>query len=859
MKRTRYLILTLILLFLSCTSNGTKSSGTRIRSREEIPSRITFNTMEIEKTSVGGKRQTWIVLGSERYPGAKMYIPEQDLNSNNSLNYKAGEKEVYLNMDGVLKGWVKLQGSYRTDRNNMFSGGALYETADGHFGRECGFAVNLVEAGLRSLPEKEPEPKQEWLFEKIFEVDARPLPVLYKMDSQPNFMGYGSDGDLLITTFDQYIALSRDRGKTWTHTLLPNTKRPDGSYRFDQYAMMVTDHIYIEGEQILITGAIDAYSSDRGKTWLFHTRDENTAFGKIPFGMDGEFRAKALFEGKILFDGKERAAIWNPSGREAPALITPPVKGRYQYYSGDYISFFADDYTSAALYNPGNEEWQIISQGTHGLKGDIRVAVRNRDTLIVGGTAGLFLSRDRGETFRAIDNGTDFPAGWHPWEVSRLAGDEIVLKLQRSRPALGNIWGVHDIEEYRERLAYISVSHDGGDTWEHKTYNVENDLDYFKHMKSSDPDGRTQLIAYMPVEREIQDRHDRTILYRPAPLDRNYPWERSLDGGNTWQRYDEEWTGLDIESDNRRHLEISTDRGKTWQEAPFHFMNGTSSQTGLEPGDIPVIEDLIFAAHNSDGNFQDDGEAGKYLDLLNRLFVQFNRRFIPDHNIDIRGDRIVLRVNDKIYLSEDLGRTFSEVDNLPFSAMQVGNLQFFRDTIMINKDYRSYYAADSTVKNWEYIREDNNRKNEAELSFTPHSSRFASTGDYVYAIYSQRSSNGFLFYPYRRNTMAYGETNPWESIGVPVRVFMDHPTFAVSGNNMAIWEYNPTIHNIHNNTVLLHLSHDGGKTWKDWNLYAMIEDPRVREYLEKADFELVPVSDGVIFGTPSGLYRIKIQ
>ncbi len=860
MKRIGYLIFALTVFIASCTTNDSRLSGQRINSRDEIPSRIIFNTIDIQERSVGGKRQTWFILGSDTYYGVKMYIPEQDLNSNNPLNFNAGRKEVYLDMDGVIKEWVTLRGNYRTDQNNMFSGGGLYETADGRFGKECGFAVNLIKAGLRSAPGDKQEPaEKERLFERIFEVDAQPLPVLYKMDSQPNFMGYGSDGDLLITTFDQYIAVSRDRGETWTHTLLPNSKLPDGSFRFNQYARMVTNKITIDGKQILITGAIDAYSSDRGKTWIFHRRDENSVFGKIPFGTEGEFRADVLFEGKILFDGREHAAVWDPSGTTSPTLITPPFTGRYQYFSGDYISFFADDYTSAAFYNIENGEWQIIRQGSHGLKGDIRIAVRNNDTLIVGGAAGLFLSRDRGETFRPIDNGIDFPAGWHPWVVSRLEGDRIVLKLQRSRPPLQYIWHVSDIEEFRERLGYVSISNDGGETWEHKTYNVDNDLDFFKQMKSSDPDGRTQLIAYMPAEFEIQDQHDKTILYRPAPLDRDYPWERSLDGGKSWQRYDEEWTGLDIESDNRRHLEISTDYGKSWHEAPFHFTNGSRSQTGLEPGDIPVMEDLIFAAKYSDGNFQKDGEAGKYLDLLNRLFDKFNRRFIPDHNIDIRGDRIILRVNDELYLSENFGRSFSRLENLPFSSLQVENPQFFRDTIIINKNYRSYYAANATGTGWKYIEENNDSKNEAGLDFTPHSSRFASSEDYFYAIFSQRSSNGFLFYPYRRNKVAFGEDNSWEAIAEPVRVFMDRPTFTAAGDNMAILEYNSTMQKIQNNTLLLHLSHDGGKTWKDYNTYAMIEESRVLEYIEKGDFELLPVSNGVILGTPSGIYRLVIE
>ncbi len=702
-------------------------------------------------------------------------------------------------------------------------------------------------------------------FVTLFETESQELPVLYKPQSC-----YGSDGDLLVFAGDQYIAVSQNGGESWKHTAFLNQRLSMSSTRFGTYDTIDCNRIAFQDQMILIfsshSGNIAALSLDRGEHWVFHTTRDGKAFGMASFNTDVFFSPKGFYGENIIFRSQYGAALWNPKHNNVPLLIEPPFEARFLKLNEKYITFIATDFSGVAFYDISDSSWQIIKQEESGLSGNIRTALRNENIIIVGGMTGMFISHDQGDSFQNIAESADFPDGWYPWVIGKVDGDSVIMNLQRKHPGenINNTWGIQD--RIVENQGFYAFSEDRGVSWEVKAYHYPEDVDLLRQMNNSSPGKQLQVVSYDipdPIKTGVEKIDGKPVLFRSAPLDKSYPFERSLDMGQSWERYDDnfKYYGRDRSIDGR-HTEISRDGGQSWNDVKFNFEKADHSRIY----DTPTYEDFLFAAYYSDG-LLDRSNTQKYFDLLDRVYLEFNMRFIPHIYSDIcmQNDQVLVKSRDGLYLSQDFGFTFKKIDSLPVPLNEIGLFYFEGDAIFL-RGYSGYVSRDRG-ESWQPIEIPVNLINEARntgaengIGFTPDKIDIYEEGNAVYGFF--RKDGDFPYIAIFRKDRVGPGSDSWQPVGKVVKPINNGYVTAINGDNIVILylgKYHSENGEPYRSIFPMHMSTDRGMTWAKLELTDFVEKKTLLDAVSAEDFSLYPIDNGILLGTDKGIYKVSFN
>lgn len=745
-------------------------------------------------------------------------------------------------------------------------------------GTEMGTATGTTDAGESQKPEPAAIVESEFSpqrsdqrtetdpvrFEALFEVESRSLPVLYDFADRNQNASYATGSDFLIVTYGRTIAVSHDAGNTWNHTIAPNLKLEDHSllfnWRSETWGYNALPDIHIDGDRILLSGALSAFSRDRGRSWAFHFHGESDVFGtdltgSAAIGPDNLKVTGLVPEGFILESGSRWSILNTNTGRIIRSFDVP--FDDFHVADGPPVyCFVSRDNDSLVFYDATNGARQRLNAGSGGLPADLRVGKKYGATIVVGSIDGFYISRDDGNTFQSLDDLVRPPSGFHIEGIATIERDSIVLRLGGAPPPRDFIWrtgfGLPQYSFFGRQIHY-ATSNDGGRTWSFVFFDLERNRGILYKRLSRSPDQNLQLIRYIEDYQWV-DADDPGILYRPNEPFHPLHWQRSRDNGETWEAFDpyEEGGIYYTRRGGRPVFEISRDRGETWRPVPFLFSNVDRSQTGVGASDTPLLGDFVFAATEAGGRFG-SSVFTESLNTVNRINRALGFRIGAESAVSIEtdGGELVFAIDDTLYYSRRDGTDVRTIP-VPVPEGHIRGLEFTDGTISVavRSDNRTYFSPDygrTWSVRWEIP--------SLDPGYQPLNVRAMTAFDGVisYAVATKVVSEDPFSYIYELFRTVETESGPkWVKFAEILEPRISHPRFDVRGNVMVIH---------HGNEISsgFHFSDDAGETWSYTEFDTVVSDRGLLGYIANNDYELFPVPGGLVLGTESGTYRVLVE
>lgn len=837
-----------------------------------------FDTHTYESMAIGPIDTTWLVLSSSAQPGVRIMLQRDLVPAVGEYIIETNNDEAYFQNPEGDSHWIESAEFQFYDGTDEIAGhGRLrIRGSDTYIDFDMGSQSIDQPAAIDTsdfAPQRSDQraATDEVRFEALFEVESRSLPVLYDFADRNTIASYATGSDFLIVTYGRTIAVSRDAGNTWNHIIAPNLKLEDHSLLFNwrskTWGYNALPDIHIDGDRILLSGALSAFSRDRGRSWAFHFHGDSDVFGTDLTGSaaigPGDLKVTGLVpEGFILESGARWSILNTNTGRIVRSFDVPfddfhvadgpPV---YCFVSRDNDSLVFYDATSGAL--------QRFIAGSGGLPADLRVGKKYGDTIVVGSIDGFYISRDDGNTFQPLDDLVRPPSGFHIEGIATIERDSIVLRLGGTPPNPNFIWtngfGRVPGTSIKIRRVHYATSNDGGRTWDFVFFDLERNRDILYERFSRSSDQNLRLIRYVEDYQWVAA-DDSGILYRPnEPFDPLH-WQRSRDNGETWEAFDP-YEGSVIWIKNRGGrpvFEVSRDRGETWQAVPFLFSNVDRSRTGVGASDTPLVGDFVFAATEAGGRFGSSVFA-ESLDTVNRINRALGFRIGAESAVSIESDggELAFAIDDTLYYSNRDGTAVRTIP-VPVPEGHIRGLEFADGTISValKGDDRIYFSPDygrTWSVRWEIPSLDPGYQplNVGAMTLNV---RAMTTFDGVnsYALATKVVSEDPFSYIYELFRTVETESGPkWVKFSEILEPRISHPRFDVRGNVMVIH---------HGNEISsgFHFSDDAGETWSYTEFDTVVPDRGLLRYIANNDYKLFPIPGGMLLGTENGTYRVRV-